>query len=73
MQYLLWSLLTTDFLSDGSSNVCSISIYETFTNQIKCQNFELENKCQGQGGEKRDLRHSTRNVRFHIGDFFKEF
>ena len=28
-------------------------------------NFELENYVQGQGGEKRDERQATGNVRFH--------
>ena len=45
-------------------------IYEIFVNQIKCQNFDLENEGQG---EKRDLRHSSGNIRFHIGDFFQNF
>ena len=42
--------IIADFLSDGNSNVCSIShCYEIFTNLIKCQNFERENEVQGQG------------------------
>ena len=30
--------------------------------------FDLKNEGQGQGGEKLELRHSTRNVRFYITD-----
>ena len=35
--------------------------------------FDLDNVGQGQGVQERDLRHSTRNVRIHISDFFSEF
>ena len=35
----------------------------------KIQNFDLEN--EGQGIEERDLRHSTGNVRIHVGDFLE--
>ena len=51
----------------------SLTVYEIVANQEKCKNFDLENECQDQGVEKRDLRHLTRNVRIHIGDFFLEF
>ena len=34
------------------------------------QSFNLENEGQGQEVEERNLRHSTGNVRFHVGDFF---
>ena len=50
----------------------SRTIYEIFANQIKCQKFDLQNEDQ-RLGENRDLRHTTRNVRFHIGDFSPEF
>ena len=42
------------FLSDGNSNVCLLTIYEIFINQIKCKKFDLENEGQGHDGEKRD-------------------
>ena len=35
-------------LSEPNSNVCSLIIYELFTNQGKCQNDDLENEGQGQ-------------------------
>ena len=35
------------------------------------QNFDHINEGQGQGVEERDLRYSTKNVRFHIGCFFR--
>ena len=43
--------------------------HEKFANQIKCQKFDIEDEGQGHGAEKRDLRHSTGNVRFSIGVF----
>ena len=51
----------------------SATIFEIFTNQEKGQNCYLENEGQGQGVEILDLRRSTRNVRIHIGDFFRIF
>ena len=37
-----------DFLSDGNSNICSIStVCVIFANLAKCQNFDLENEGQG--------------------------
>ena len=48
----------------------SLTICEVFAKQEKCQNFDLENEDQGQGGEKRDLQHLTTNVRLHTSDFF---
>ena len=48
----------------------SLTIYEIFANLITFQNFHLENEGQVQGGEKRELRSWTVNVRFCIGDFF---
>ena len=33
---------------------------------------DLKNEGQGQGGEKLDLRHSTSNFRFNIGEFLSE-
>ena len=49
----------------------SVTIYEIFANQMKCKKFDLENECQGQRGEKLDLRHSIENVRLVF--FFIEF
>ena len=37
--------------------------------KIKYQKFDLENEGQDQREEKLDLRYSTGNVRFHMGDF----
>ena len=51
----------------------SVAIYEIFTDQTKCQKFNLAHEGQGQKGEKLDFRHSTGNVRFYIDDFFPEF
>ena len=48
----------------------SLTICEIFTNDEKCQKFDLENEGQEQVDE-RDLRHSTGNVRIHRGDFSK--
>ena len=39
--------------------------------KTKMPKFDPENEGQCQGGEKRYLRHSTRNVRFQIGEFFR--
>ena len=55
-----------DFLCDVNSNICSNS-YRLRDVRKKCQNVDLENE----GLEKRDLCHSTRNVRTHTGDFFQ--
>ena len=51
--------------------MCAIflTVYEIFANQIKYQKFDV--KIEGQG-EKRDLRHSTENVLFHITVFLQE-
>ena len=49
----------------------SLTIYEIFFKQLKCQKFDPENVGQDVGGE--NLRHSTENVRFIIGDFFQNF
>ena len=46
----------------------SLTHYEIFSKQIKCQKFDLGNESQGHEGEIRELRHSTENVRFNIGD-----
>ena len=37
-----------DFLSDGKNNVCSLTLYEVFAKQEKCQNFDLDNGGQSQ-------------------------
>ena len=47
----------------------SITVYEIFADLIKCQKFDLENEEQDQEGEKRNLHHSTGNVRFYINAF----
>ena len=44
-----------------------------FANQEKCQNFDIENKGQGQGVEKWDIHHSTRNDQIHIVHYLKNF
>ena len=49
----------------------SLTVYEIITHHEKYQNFDLEN--EGQGVEKRQLRHSSRNFQFHRGEFFSEF
>ena len=62
----IW-LQTSDFLSDGNSNVCAISHHLWDSNKSnKIQKFDLEK--QGQG-EKWNLHYD----RYHIGDFFSEF
>ena len=48
----------------------SLTIYKIFANLIKFQKFNLENYGHSQA-EKWDLRHSTRNVRFRISNFFQ--
>ena len=55
--------------------MCALSIttHEIFANQIKRYKFDLQNEDQGQEGEKLDLRHSTGNVWFHIGEYFHNF
>ena len=47
-----------------------VPIYEIFTNQIKCQKFDLENEGRGHGGESLDLCSSTRDIRVYVGVFF---
>ena len=60
-----------DFLSDGISNVSSISPFvRCSTKIIKFQKFDLENDGQGLEVEERDFHSSTGDVRFHVGDFF---
>ena len=51
-----------DFLSDGNSNVCSIS--DRLRDFRKRLTFYLENEDQGQAVEERDLRYLTANVIF---------
>ena len=48
-----------------------LSVCDIFAKQEKCRYFELEKEGQGREVEERDLRHSTGNVPFHIGDFFR--
>ena len=67
--------------SDGKYMICylisiimfvlSLAIYERCARQIKCRKFELENIGQGQAEEKLNFCHSTGNVWFHIGIFFR--
>ena len=61
---------TTFYSMTTASFALSLTIYEIFSNQIKFHKFYLENKGQDHGGEKQDLRRSTRNDRFYIIDFF---
>ena len=51
----------------------SLTVCEIIAKQEKCQNFDLENECQGKRVEERDLRHSTGYVGIHISDFFQNF
>ena len=51
----------------------SLTIYEIFSNQEECQNFDLEDEGLGHGVEKWDLCHLTKIVRIHVGDFFQNF
>ena len=56
-----------DFLFDGKySNVCSLTIYEIYTNKLYCQMFDLENEDQGQGGENWTCIIRQENVRFYL-------
>ena len=50
----------------------SLTVYDIFAIQVKCKMFDLENEDLGQG-EKRNLRHSTGNVWFYIGECFQNF
>ena len=53
-----------DFSLVGYGNACSVSHHlQIFVNQIKCHTFDYENEV-----EKRDLRHSTGNVRVSPGE-----
>ena len=51
----------------------SLSTCKIFTKVLKWKSVELENEGQGQGLRERDIRHSTGNIRFHIGEFFRIF
>ena len=48
----------------------SVTICEMFTEIIKFKKNYHDNEGQGQEFELRDLRHSTGNVRLHIGELF---
>ena len=50
--------------------VLSLTIYEIFTTQIKCQKFDIEVEAHDQRAENEIWHHSTGNVRC---DFFSEF
>ena len=49
----------------------SHSVNVMFAKNEKYQNIYPENEGQGQGVEKLYIRHSTRNIRVHVGDFFQ--
>ena len=49
----------------------SLTVFEIFAKPENFKNINFKN--EGQGVEERDLRHSTGNVRFHIGDLFPYF
>ena len=63
-----------DFLSDGNSNVYYVAHrLRDIRKWRKMPKFDLENEGQNKWEEKPDLRHSTRDVRFHIGEYFQKF
>ena len=62
---------TTSYLMTIVMFALSLNIYEIFTDQQKCQKFDLENEGQSQGREKRNLCHSTGYVRFHTSEFLR--
>ena len=49
--------------------ILSLTFYKIFTNQIKCQKFDLEMKINVKEGEKQYLYRSTEDVRIHVCDF----
>ena len=51
----------------------SVTIYVIFANQINFHQFDLENKSEGQDGEKRDMHHSTATVCNISGEFLQNF
>ena len=57
-------------ISHGNSNVCSIShrLRDIRKSRKNAKTLTLKMKIA-----ERDLRHSTRNARIHIDDFFLEF
>ena len=65
----------SNFLSDGNSNVFSIShrLWDICKNKKTDKTSTLKVKIyregQGQRVEERDLRYLTENVNIHIGDF----
>ena len=59
-----------DFLS-GLMFALSLTICEIFRKVIKEQEYDLQNEGQFWRGRKRDLRHSTRCVLFHMREFFE--
>ena len=75
VQQSLWRRLMaapTSYLMSIVMFTISLTVYEIFAKHEKCKKL-LENECQGQKVEERDLRHSTGSVRIHIGDFFQNF
>ena len=62
-KYMTFSLMTMIIFA------LYLTIYDTFSNQIKCQKFDLENEGKGQRWDNLDLRRSTGNVRIYIGVF----
>ena len=61
----------SDFLSDGYSHQIGSQIVMFALFLTVCEIFSKTIKCQK--GVKRNLRHSTGNVRFNIVDFFSDF
>ena len=60
-----------DFLSDGSSNIYSISHHlRDIRKSNKCQKFDYENEALGQGEKNRIY---AWNVCFYTGEYFSEF
>ena len=65
---------TRYFLFDGNSNVGAISHHLQDSHKLNTiSSLSLENEGQVHGGEKWDMRHSTGNVYFYVGDFFPQF
>ena len=46
----------------------SVNVCEIFVKQEKLRKCDLENEVKCQGVEERNLRHSTANIRFHMGE-----
>ena len=70
MAIVMFALSLPDFLSDGNSNVCSVSHRLRDIRQNNEMPKVLTLKMKSQGVKESDLRYSTGNVRIHICDFF---